>query len=54
MVLSTDKLTSILGTVLMVCHQVGVVGTMPVTPRDWINTAGSLAIGLLGYYINKH
>jgi hypothetical protein len=53
MILSTDRLTSILGVLLGVLHQVGMVGTLPVTPQDWLNTAGSVGMALLGYYINK-
>jgi hypothetical protein len=52
--MSTDKVTSIVGVTAGVCHQLGLVGVLPVTRQDWLNTVGSVMLGVLGYYINKH
>jgi hypothetical protein len=53
MSLSSDTLTSLIGGALGVLHQVGLVGVIPQTRADWINTGASASIIVLGYLINK-
>ena len=48
--MNTDTLTTLLGVGVGVLHQVGIVGTLPATKSDWINTGTSVLIGLLGYF----
>ena len=51
--MNTDKITSYLGFVTGVLHQVGLVGAVPQTRADWMNTLASAGMIALGYFINK-
>lgn len=51
--MSTDKITTYLGVALGVLHQVGVVGTVPQTKDQWVQTGLSAAMLALGYFCNK-
>jgi len=49
----SDGITTFVGVLLAVGHQVGLVGVVPQTRQDWCNTGISVALGVLGYYSNK-
>lgn len=51
--MDTNKLTNMLGLALALLHQVGIVGTIPQTKEQWIQTGISIGLGLLGYFSNK-
>jgi len=51
--MSKDTLTTILGAALAILHQVGLVGTIPQTKADWMNTGASALMLALGYFVNK-
>ena len=51
--MNSDTLTTYLGIGLGALHQVGIVGTVPTTKQEWVQTGISLAYILLGYLTNK-
>ena len=51
--MNTDTLTTMLGIALAIGHQVGVVGTLPSTKAEWLQTLTSAAFLALGYLSNK-
>lgn len=51
--MTTNQVTNLLGVGLGALHQVGIVGTVPQTKADWINTGVSFLMVLLGYFSNK-
>ena len=51
--MNTDTLTTYLGLALGVLHQVGIVGTVPQTKQEWVQTGMSVLIAFLGYFTNK-
>jgi hypothetical protein len=51
--MTTDKLASGVGIVLGALHQVGVVGRVPQTRAEWLQTGLSVGFILLGYVTNK-
>ena len=51
--MNTDKVTTGLGILLGILHQVGLVGVVPTTKQEWAHTGASVVVALLGYYTNK-
>ena len=51
--MNTDTLTTYLGLTLGALHQVGIVGTVPSTKREWVQTGMSIAFILMGYLTNR-
>jgi hypothetical protein len=51
--MSTDTITTYLGVVLGALHQVGVVGTVPSTKTEWLQTGMSVLLAVMGYLTNK-
>ena len=51
--MSTDKVTTYIGVAIGILHQVGIVGTVPSTKADWMNTGLSILMLSLGYFTNK-
>ena len=48
-----DKLATLAGALLAILHQAGLVGVLPQTKADWMNTGASVAMLTLGYLTNK-
>ena len=38
---------------LGILHQVGIVGTVPTTKQEWVQTGMSILMLALGYFTNK-
>ncbi len=51
--MSTDTITTYLGTALGILHQVGIVGVVPQTREQWVQTGASAMMIALGYFCNK-
>lgn len=51
--MNSNQLTNLLGVGLGALHQAGVVGVVPSTKADWINTGASVLMAFLGYFSNK-
>jgi len=51
--MNKDQITSLLGIGLGALHQVGLVGVVPATKAEWMNTGVSILMVFLGYFTNK-
>ena len=51
--MSTDRMTTYLGVAIGALHQAGVVGTLPSSKTEWMQTGLSVGFALLGFMSNK-
>lgn len=51
--MDSDKVTTIIGTIVGAMHQIGSVGILPQTRAQWLQTGISVGFAALGYYANK-